>query len=369
MKILYTMDMFHPSQAGGPANTVYWIVKNLPEDECERVVVATNLGLKPDVPLNKWIYADGFRRIYVKNYTRLLPIRHFLLTLRTMPQVDIVQFSSIFFPSAFLTAMAARLLGKKIVWSPKGELDPPALAFALWRKRPVLWMVRRLLGAYPVFQSTCAAETAYVKQVLGGNVKVAEIPNYMEVPALVTRTASNYLLFIGRVHPKKGIENLLRALTTSESFLRSDFDLKVAGLGPKDYADSLVKLVSDLGLQHKVEFIGQVEGDEKERILANAYFTIMPSHTENFGIVVIESLAQSTPAIASKGTPWESLEKGRVGFWVDNSPSSLAETIEIILNMPEEEYQGYRKRSRPFVEREFDIKKNIGKWVELYRSL
>ena len=96
-------------------------------------------------------------------------------------------------------------------------------------------------------------------------------------------------------------------------------------------------------------------------MLADAFWTIMPSHTENFGMVVLESLAQSTPVITSKGTPWASLEEERIGFWISNEPEILAAKIDEILTMSKAEYEGYRGRSRGFVEREFDISRNIEK--------
>jgi glycosyltransferase involved in cell wall biosynthesis len=95
----------------------------------------------------------------------------------------------------------------------------------------------------------------------------------------------------------------------------------------------------------------------------------MPSHTENFGIVVLESLAQGTPVIASRGTPWKCLEDEKIGFWVENTPESLRQKIDEILQMTSAEYDQMRKRSRTFVIREFDIERNIDKWLELYNLL
>jgi glycosyltransferase involved in cell wall biosynthesis len=118
-----------------------------------------------------------------------------------------------------------------------------------------------------------------------------------------------------------------------------------------------------------VEFIGQVEGDEKQKLLANAFWTVMPSHTENFGLVVLESLAQNTPVIASKGSPWEVLEKERLGFWVENSPEELSRTLDKIVRMERSEYEDYRSRGRDFVIENFDMSRNISKWSETYRSL
>jgi glycosyltransferase involved in cell wall biosynthesis len=127
--------------------------------------------------------------------------------------------------------------------------------------------------------------------------------------------------------------------------------------------------VADLKVTEKIEFVGQVEGDEKQKLLADAFWTIMPSHTENFGLVVLESLAQNTPVIASKGAPWEVLETEKLGFWVENSPEKLSDALRRILTMDAAEYEDYRNRGRAFVIENFDIKQNIRKWTDTYRGL
>jgi len=369
MKIFLPLEVFYPSQAGGPANTVYWITKNLSNHGFEPIIVATDKGIQSEIPLNKWMKMEGGKVIYIKTRFFFFFFYQILISLLNFYRSDIIQISSVFFPTAFITAFVARLLGKKMVWSPRGELDTHALNHSRLRKRPILWCIQKGIGKYPVFHSTCHEETEYIKLIFGDNAKIVQIPNYIEIPAEVERKSEDYLLYIGRIHPKKAIDNLIKACSISETFLKSKYVLKIAGIGKKEFENDLRKLVETLGLAEKIIFVGQVEGEEKQKLLADAFWTIMPSHTENFGIVVLESLAQSTPVIASKGSPWESLEEKKIGFWTENSPEKLAEKLKVILDMSLTEYEGYRQRSRFFVENEFDISKNIDKWIEVYKSL
>lgn len=149
----------------------------------------------------------------------------------------------------------------------------------------------------------------------------------------------------------------------------SDLLLKIAGKGIESYERYLRDLVLDLKLEEKVQFLGQVSGQEKQVLLANAYFTLMPSHTENFGNVVLESLAQNTPVLASKGTPWSALEEHNIGIWVDNSPAVLTASIDRIIDMDPASYIQMRSGARTFVSGNYDIEKNQNRWVELYRGL
>ena len=368
-KIFFPVEVFYPSQAGGPANTIYWITKNLKNHGFEPIIVSTDKGLQPSVELNKWLDSDGGKTIYVKTPYLNFPIHQTITSLLNFARADIVHLSSFFFPTSFVTAFAARFLKKKIVWSARGELDTAALNHSSLRKRPILWSIKKFIGQYPVFHSTCDEETAYIKKVFGEEARVFQIPNYIEIPAKIERNAGKYLLYIGRIHPKKAIDNLIKAVSISEEFMKSQFVLKIAGTGKKEFVSDLKRLIEKLDLNEKVYIVGQVEGIEKQRILTDAFWTIMPSHTENFGIVVLESLSQSTPVIASTGSPWASLETEKIGFWTENSPETLASKINQILKMPGDEYKDYRQRCRSFVERNFDISENIDKWIDLYNSL
>lgn len=369
MKIFFPLEVFYPSQAGGPANTTYWITKNLQNRGFETVIVATDKGIQPEVSLNKWLKTDGGTAIYIK--TRLLnfPLYQTIISLLNFYKADIVHISSFFFPTSFVTAFAARLLKKKMVWSARGELDTAALNHSRFRKKPILWCIKKFINQYPVFHSTCDEETVYIKKIFGDDARIAQIPNFIEIPDKIESKKENYVLYIGRIHPKKAIDNLIKAVSISEEFMKSEFVLKIAGKGKKEFETDLRTLVAKLGLGEKVIFLGQVEGEAKQKLLADAFWTIMPSHTENFGVVVLESLAQTTPVIASKGSPWASLEEEGIGFWTENDPKTLAQKLNVILEMPESIYNEYRSRTRRFVENEFDIRQNIDKWIDLYKSL
>lgn len=366
MKILFPVEVFFPSQAGGPANTVYWLAKNLVLHGYEPVVVASDKGLSKGSELNQWNENEAGRVIFIRTRFLHFPLGQTLVSLAELRRADLVHLSSVFYPAAFLTAFAARILGKRIIWSPRGELSGYSLNYSGRRKAPILWLIRRVIGCYPVFHSTSDDETRCIKDLFGKNAKVFQIPNYVELPPQVARKPERYLLFIGRLHPKKAIDDLIRAAATSEAFRSSDFVLKIAGTGKPEYLDVLKALTTELEMDSRVEFVGQVEGEAKSQLLANAYFIFMPSHTENFGIVVLESLAQGTPVVASVHTPWEILEKEGVGIWAENTPSELSEVINRIVRMNDAEYSAYRAKGRDLVEREFDISSHMGGWLELY---
>ncbi|HRI59893.1 MAG TPA: glycosyltransferase, partial [Saprospiraceae bacterium] len=259
-----------------------------------------------------------------------------------------------------------------VVWSCRGNLDEQALIFGAWKKKPVLWLIKHFLsGPRITFHTTSPEESGHVGKIFGRAARIVEIPNYLELPTLLKHAAEHppYLLYVGRIHPVKALDNLLDALALSKQFSDSEFVLKIAGEDATDYGVHLKKKAEGLGLQHKVHFLGQIEGAQKQRLYANAHFTVLPSHTENFGNVVIESLAQATPVIASRGTPWQMLETEQAGFWVPNDPENLAIAINKALTIKPNTYKLYRENAIALVRRRFDIESNVHVWINAYQAI
>jgi glycosyltransferase involved in cell wall biosynthesis len=126
--------------------------------------------------------------------------------------------------------------------------------------------------------------------------------------------------------------------------------LAIAGWGAPSYVAHLRQQIHDLGLNHQVEMMGEVLADAKKQLFENSDVALVPSHTENFAIVVAEALAHAVPVIASKGTPWSELEVKRCGLWVDNDPATLADAMLKISTMP---LQEMGQRGRAWMQEEF----------------
>jgi glycosyltransferase involved in cell wall biosynthesis len=109
--------------------------------------------------------------------------------------------------------------------------------------------------------------------------------------------------------------------------------------------------------------LGAVLSETKQRLFECSDVALVPSYTENFGIVVAEALAHGVPVIASKGTPWSRLEAMKCGLWVDNDPKTLAEAIRGISSMSLEEMG---RRGRAWMQNEFSWLSVTKQMVDLY---
>ncbi|GAB3027572.1 glycosyltransferase [Spirosoma pulveris] len=368
MKIVMSADWFYPAPVGGSSNTIYWQAKALTEQGHSVSIVATSQDIPNAVPLNCWLSMDCGRVIYTKNPHFYLPFRHILYGLKAIRKADVVHVNSLFYPASFVWVIACLLGGKPVVWSPHGELSPAALRFRPYLKRLLLILFRGI-SAGVLFHATSGDEIRQIQRRLGAHVQVVKLRTMMELPLPVVRVARPYLLFMGRLHPIKGIERLLEALAGSTVFMNSPFSLQIAGPDTdKIYTRQLKEQVFGLGLSEKVCFIGTVRGEGKEKIYANAHVLILPSHAESFGNVVIESLAQGTPVIASTNTPWQVLETKQTGLWVPNDAESLRKAVDRFLTMHPDHYAGYRARAAQLVRSEYTTDGYGALWSDVYNA-
>lgn len=362
MKLFFTAGSFYPAQIGGPDNVMYWQAKALVRWGHDVSVATTDDGVGDRVPLNRWISTDYGKAYYAKTAIHYAPFRLFLASLKPLLRCDVLHLSAIFYPISWMLAPVALLLGKKVVWTPHGELDPDVLIYSTARKKMVLRLVR-LFKKRILFQSTCDAETSYIRTQLGADTRIVQLPCFVELVPKQPRVAENYWLFVGRIHPKKAVERLIEALpkvpTTRKLVIVGDYD--------NDYGRELMALAERLKCREQVEFVGHKRDAEKYQLMANAYCLIMPSHTENFGIVVTEALTQGTPVIASKGTPWQILSDRRAGIWSANEVEPLAEALTQMATLAPEVYAQYRTNALEVV-KEFDVERNIQKWETVYRA-
>lgn len=365
MTLLISTTLFYPSRLGGPANTLYWLSKALVKAGVQVTVVTTDSHIEPGkVEPDKWVDVEGVKVRYCSAKGAML-MKELWHTWKEMKNCDTVMLCDMFQRQVLAVAFMARLRRKKIIWSPRGELMGPALAGSRM-KRWYIAIVRRCFGRYATFHATSEEEKAAIKEYIGSDAKTILIPNYIELPAQLKREAVGdpYFLYVGRVTPIKALDRLIIGLAQSRLFKNSGYTLLIAGPNQNNYQQELEALIAQQGLDGRVQFLGNVFGKDKMQLYANARFSCLLSHSENFGNVIIEALSQGTPVIASKGTPWQVLDETHSGYWIDNSPESISQCVDAALSQADEDYAKMRNNARELAN-SFDVEQNVGKWVEV----
>lgn len=369
MKVLFPMHLFYPSKIGGPANTVYWLCKGLVKNGYDVSVVATKMGIDEGrVKIDEWIDVDGIKARYCNTEAKFSchVIRH---SLKELDNTDVVVFSSICLIQNIIIAIVSRIKGKQIIWSPRGELFDTAVQGSKG-KTMYFSLLRVLLGKYIVFHATSDVEKKAIQNYFP-KANVVIIPNYMELPERqIIDSDYTYFLFVGRIAPLKALDKLFDGLAQSKLFKDSQYKFVLVGGVEKqfeEYYQRLLNQVERLGLKDKVQFAGSMTGKSKFQAYASARYSFLVSNSENFGNVVIEALSQGTPVVASKGTPWESLPERHAGFWIDNTPEEIGETLDFIIEQSDEDYHRYRVGALNY-SRAFDIYGHVSEWEDVFNA-
>lgn len=256
--------------------------------------------------------------------------------------------------------------GKPLVMSPQGSLDPLRLAHSAWKKRLAGFFDRPFLRHASVIHATSLAERRWIEQYVGGSPRIEVIPNGVEMPELRTLARPAHrtrtVLYLGRLHPLKGLDLLLDAwqMASQSLGLGDTWNLVIAGPDEQGTRKKLEQQARQLGLTN-LRFIGPLYGDEKVKAIADADLYVLPSRSENFGIVVAEALAASVPVVTTKGTPWQEID-GSCGWWVDVAAEPLAKAIGQAMRLGDEEREAMGTRGRALVEAKYQ-------WMSVGRAM
>lgn len=371
IKVAHVVPSFFPARVyGGPTETVYRLCVAAAEAGCEVRVLTTNANGRDqvlDVPVNvETRLAD---RLTVQYCAREWPesiSSGLLRRLRTyIGWADVVHLEAVYSFPTIPTLWVARKLHKPVVWSPRGALARWSGARRPWLKSVYDRVCDVARGERLLFHFTSEPERAASLKRFAGLDGVV-IPNgvpYPEAAYHEDRREKLRLLYLGRLDPIKGIENLVEACHRLNGPLEGKWQLTIAGGGEARYTEKLKTLIDRLGLAESVRMVGRVEGQEKEKMFAQADVVVVPSHLENFCIVVAEALAHGVPVVASRGAPWQELEGHGCGLWVNNDPESLARGMDQISRMP---LIDMGEKGRAWMKAEFSWDRVAARMIQLY---
>jgi len=202
---------------------------------------------------------------------------------------------------------------------------------------------------------------------MGFRQPVAIIPNGVDIPQGKPNRSrdSRTLLFLGRIHPIKGLDLLLPAWAAVQSRF-PEWRLRIVGPNDGGYLPRMRQLADKLKLQ-RIEFAGALLGDAKWRAYLDAELFVLPTYSENFGMTVAEALASGIPAVVTKGAPWRGLKEHGAGWWIDTNLSSLVASLDDALSRPRNELTAMGVQGRNWMEKDFSWKRTGMMMGQTYR--
>jgi glycosyltransferase involved in cell wall biosynthesis len=319
-------------EASGPSYSVVRLCESLIETGANVRLAALQWrpGTRLAAPyLKRFPVSKGLRRL-----GRSPEMYRWLVDEATSCRVELIHNHSLWMmPNIYPGSVCRRRSNCQLVVSPRGTLSTWALRFHALRKK-VFWRLLQgqAVRAAACFHATSESEYHDIRR-LGLTQPICILPNGVDVPPLVERRPRDRrrLLFLGRIHPKKGVTTLLHAWRAIQHRFR-EWELHVVGPDENSYVADMRALAADLNLE-RVVLSGPVYGANKLDAYRAADLFVLPTHSENFAMTVAEALAAGTPAIVSVAAPWSRLTDEGAGWSIELGIDPLVACLEEALSL------------------------------------
>jgi glycosyltransferase involved in cell wall biosynthesis len=285
-------------------------------------------------------------------------------------QPMIVHINGCWNPLCAYTQKWSQKSGFKTILTPHGMLEPWIIQRHYWtRKAPALCLYQKAaVRNADYIHATSESEKQNLLK-LKYNSEVCVIPNGIETGHISIKSSwkkTKTILYLSRIHPTKGIELLVDAVAQIKNGF-DDYKIIIAGEGNTHYIQSLINKMRKQNVETVFDFVGGVYGEQKWELFHNADVFILPTYSENFGIVVAEALASGTPVIVSKSAPWQELNTCQCGWWIDNDINTIVKTLKNAISLSEEEYRQMGMRGRNLIKENYSIETVAQKMIQLYQ--
>lgn len=348
-------------KGGGPSRSVPMLVKGLAEFGVDITLMTVR---SDDMNIHALEGTNAKLKVLEAGYTQQ-ELDEYL----TAERFDIIQAQSMWDLRYHKLKKLADKYHIPYIITPRGMLEPWSLSQKKWKKKLALSLYQmKDLNYSACIYTTAEMEAQHIRK-LGVKVPISVIPNGIDINGYPCRTSldkvKKQILFLSRIHVKKGIELLIDVWKKIKNDY-PDWSIKIVGNGEDDYIKQLKMKVEEANLSACIEILPPVYSEEKVDLYQTSALFVLPSYSENFGMVVAEALSCGVPVITSEYTPWNILNETKSGWCIPLSIETLEETLrEALRRYPNELYEMGQKGSE-MVATNFGYRSVVAKTVALY---
>jgi glycosyltransferase involved in cell wall biosynthesis len=289
-------------------------------------------------------------------------------------RIDVLHVHGLWRAASWLAAGVARDQHVPWVLSVHGQCSPWALHGQGWlkqSKKAAYWaMTRARLDRCTALHAITPREAGHLQAFFDGRPADAIIPNALDTataPQATVPEPEHCFLFLGRLHPVKAVDRLIEAFAAASLPVH----WRVIVAGPEEdpaHARMLRNRAVELGMAERIIFTGPAYGEQKVRLLANAWAVVVPSHTEVVGMVNLEAAWCRTPSITTHATGLHDWAEGG-GTLVDGSIEQLRDALATAASWDSATRAQRGNASRSLVERRYVLDSIGPQWLDLYAGI
>lgn len=374
MKILHIVPSYKPAYIyGGPIESVSRLCEGLAaQGHVVDVFTTTANGeTELDIAIGVPLDVDGVSVTYFKRITK--DPTHVSVDLwkhlyHRVKSYDIVHIQSWWNILVVVAACICHFKKVKVVIAPRGMLSQYIFETGNTKMKKLIHAtVGRSALSKSWFHATAISEYDECRKIIDGWKGFVE-PNILTLPDLDIERQDNEvftLIFMSRIHPKKGIEILFHAI----SQLNFPVILKIAGSGEEEYVADLKNLAAELGIAEKITWLGWLDRDQKFKALMHADLFVLVSLNENFANVVVESLHMGTAVLLSEDVGLSGFVESHDMGWVTSlAPADVAQKLNAAYHENDKRNR-IKIQGRSFIESNFSAFKLITNYVEEYQKI
>lgn len=273
---------------------------------------------------------------------------------RAAAPFDVIHDHGVWLPSNRRSSAMAHARHVPFVLSPRGMLEPWSLRHHRLKKR-LAWALyqRRVVQRAALLHATSAMEAENLRR-LGLRQPIAVIGNGVDIPAAApherAKGDARVALFLSRIHPKKGLLDLVAAWNRVRP---AGWRAVIVGPNEGDHERDVRAAIAAASLDDCFSFAGEADDVTKWSWYAAADVFVLPSYSENFGTVVAEALASGVPVITTTATPWSVLATENCGWWIEPQVDALAAALAHATSLDDAHRRAMGARGRALVETRF----------------
>lgn len=377
LSVLHVISGIDPED-GGPTTALSGLARALNRAGADVALVATPRSFGHSQIVEE-LLDDGVR-VRLGEHRRAFIARDEALDsllVEEISRADVVHIHALWEDVQYRAASIARALEKPFVVRPCGLLEPWSMARHRFKKRMYLEIrLRRHLDAASGIHYATPIEEERARPLRLKAPPIVE-PNGLDFAAHRKSTSNGsfrarwnipreapIVLFLGRLHPKKGLDLLIPAFVRGAP---SDAMLVIAGSGDSDYESNLNQRVASSGIAERVKFTGFLEGRARAEVFADATVFVLPSYSESFANTVVESIASGTPVIVSDQVALHTdVSSKKVGGVVPTNVEALAIELECWLADASKRLSAM-ENAESFL-KSYDLKLVADRWINRYQS-